>query len=1034
MLSRTAQYRFGAFEVDSKRRELRRGPDVVDVQPKVLDVIVHLIEARDRVVSRDELLDDLWGDAAVSEGVLTTAIHAARTALNDSAARAWAIKTVARRGYRFVAPVAEGDSQRSESVGSPPASDGWSEVAGGDFVGGEASLKRVTHAFQRAVQGEGGILVVTGEAGQGKTRLLDEVQRRAQNWQALVAATSCEGREGAAAYSPWASLIRKLAIQCERDESLRDVGATLGEMNAFLPGAFGESQRPVGQADALEAPAPSRFLVADSIGLYLSRLTLRRPVLLMLDDLQGADQASLRLLSQLAPEIRHMPLLLIVTVRDHSGSQEGLLPETLAEVARHNPGGRLTIDGLSKDETGVLVAKLLGAEPSSEWLDTIAQRSEGNPFFIREIVSLLQMEHSGNSPTQPSWATQVPPAVRDVVMRRLNRISPPCRELIQCASVLGRQWSLDLLALFLDEAPEVLAQRLVEAVEMGFVREKIDEADRYEFAHGLLCETLYESVSMPRRQALHRRAAEVLESEAVRVAERLPGILAHHYLRVGDEAACARASDWAEEAALQAVSLGAYDEATKFYGVALDALDRMDEPDPSRRCDFLIGLGGARLDARIADPVGRDSLIRAAHIAKELDESDALVRVALALASTSLQTGPRDREMIEILTAALEVLGDHGSTAVRARLMAQLAYQRQGSMSREAASQLHEAAVEMARASNDDQSLCDALNLRCAALSGPGLGARRVRDADELLRVSSRGGLAEIGLFAYRWRLHAALEAGDMDAADRELAAYDAAVDRDRLWSGRWYGLTIRAARAMAEGRFGSAERMVMESFAHRRNDTTPLVIGIFAAQLFWLRREQGRASEVQHLREHDSPHVAFRVLQMMIDAELGQADRAREALRAAVETEVVGLSVDYSYLYVLSALAETAVMVEDDGCARVLYERMLPYSGDYVNLFLGPLQLGSVSRYLGRLALTFGEPGMAGYHFAHAADANRATGSHLWLAHTRLDWATALSGQGHAARVEARELLRPCLAESRERGLKRIARRAAELLDDLRE
>ncbi|MCH2185232.1 winged helix-turn-helix domain-containing protein, partial [Myxococcota bacterium] len=212
MLNQTARYRFGAFEVDSKRRELRRGPQSVDVQPKVLDVIVHLIEARDRVVSRDELLDHLWGDAAVSEGVLTTAIHAARTALDDSAARAWAIKTVARRGYRFVAPVAEGDPQHSESISSTPASEAWSLEGVDDFVGGEASLKRVTHAFKRATQGEGGILVVTGEAGQGKTRLLDEVQRQAQSWQALVAATSCEGREGAAAYSPWASLIRKLAF------------------------------------------------------------------------------------------------------------------------------------------------------------------------------------------------------------------------------------------------------------------------------------------------------------------------------------------------------------------------------------------------------------------------------------------------------------------------------------------------------------------------------------------------------------------------------------------------------------------------------------------------------------------------------------------------------------------------------------------------------------------------------------------------------------------------------------------------------
>ena len=1031
MSSQIAQYRFGAFQVDPKRRELRRGPVEVDVQPKVLDVIVHLIESRDRVVPREELLDDLWGDASVSEGVLTTAIHAARTALNDSAARAWAIKTVARRGYRFVAPVVEGDTRPPNSIAETDGPDGLAPGVGGDFVGGEASLKRVTRAFQKATQGEGGILVVTGEAGQGKTRLLDEVQRRAQNWEALVATTACEGRKGTAAYSPWSTLIRKLAVQCERDESLRELGSGLDQIMSLFPDTLGDGSD--GEDRAIESRAPARFRLVDNVGLYLSRLTARTPVLLMLDDLQGADQASLRLLSLLAPEIRHMSLLLIVTVRDYNGPPDGLLPETLAEIAHNYPGGRMTIEGLSKKDTGVLVAKLIGVEPSSDWVDTIAERSEGNPFFIREIVSLLQVENVQNSPLQASWVTQVPPAVRDVVLRRLSRLSLPCRDLLLQASVLGREWSLELLALFLGDEPAEFAERLTEATQMGFIREKIEETDRYQFVHGLLHDTLYGSLPMAQRQAFHRRAAEILDSDAVRAAERLPGVLADHYMRVGDDKASARASDWAEKAAQQAASLGAWDEAAKFYGMALDALDRMDQPDPARRCDFLIGLGGARLDARVADPRGRDSLIRAARIAQELDEPDALIRVALALASTSLQTGPRDREMIEVLSAAMAALGDHGTTSVRARLMAQLAYQRQGAKPEDGASNPHDVAVEMARESGDNRALFETLNLRCAAFSGPSQGERRVRDADELLRISSDQGLAEIGLFAYRWRLHTALEAGDMDAADRELAAYDAAVDRERLWSGRWYGLTVRAARAMAEARFGSAERMVMESFAHRRDETTPLVIGTFATQLFWLRREQGRVSEVQHLREHDSPHVAFRVLHMMIDAELGQPDRARDALKGAVETELMGLSVDYSYLYVLSALAETAVMVEDDGCARILYERMLPYAENYVNLFLGCLHLGSVSRFLGRLALTFGEPGMAGYHFAHAVDANRATGSHLWVAHTRLDWATALSGQGHAARVEARELLRPCLAESRERGIKAIAARSGKLLEDLR-
>ena len=1032
MLSGMGQYRFGGFEVDPDRRELRRGPVLVDVQPKVLDVIVHLVESRDRVVSRRELLDELWGDAAVSEGVLTTAIHAARTALNDSAARGWAIKTVARRGYRFVAPVVEGASQSSATEKLRSTVESYAPSPREDFVGGAAAIDRITRSFYSASRGEGGILVVTGEAGQGKTRMLDEIERRATGWEAAVAATSCEGREGASAYAPWLDLIHKLIGQSDPGDAIRELGQGLEDLAPLIP-SLRDSLPEVSEHKA-DAPTPSRFRLVESIASYLARSAARRPILLLLDDLQAADHGALRLLSLLAREIRHLPLLMIVTVRDYDGSSDELLAETLAEVARHYPGGRLTMEGLSRDQVGVLVAKLLGSEPPADWVDTIAFRSEGNPFFVREIVSLLQVEGPQPSAgTGGRWATQVPPAVRDVVLRRLHRLTASCQELLAVASVLGREWSSEVLGLLSQAEPGTLVETLTEATQVGFLREVPNETDRYRFVHALLFETIYEALPRPRRKSLHRRAAEILESSGVRPAELLPGILVNHYMRVGDDASYAKASDCAEQAARQAASVNAYDEAAKLYGIALDALERMDVADPSRRCDLLIALGGARLEARIADPRGRDSLIRAAQIAQELGEADSLVRVALALAATGFQTGPRDREIIELLSAALDAIGDQGSKAVRARLMANLAYQRIGVSDHDQARALCDEALVMARESGDDFAVCDALNMRCAVLSGPLYASERIRAADELLRISSRCDHAEIGLFAYRWRMLTALDKGDMDAADRELAAYDAAVDRERIWAGRWYGLTVRAARAIAEARFGSAERMVMEGFAHRRDETTPLVIGTFAAQLFWLRREQGRAAEVQHLREHESPQLVFRVLPMLIDAELGNEERAREALHAVVETEVVGLSVDSSYLYVMSALTETAVALGDDGCARILYEQLLPYAENYVTLFLGCLQLGSVSRYLGRLAVTFGEPGMAGYHFAHAVEANRSIGAHLWVAHSRLDWAMALSGQGRAASIEARELLRPCLADAHERGMKVIARRSAELLDDLR-
>ena len=364
--------------------------------------------------------------------------------------------------------------------------------------------------------------------------------------------------------------------------------------------------------------------------------------------------------------------------------------------------------------------------------------------------------------------------------------------------------------------------------------------------------------------------------------------------------------------------------------------------------------------------------------------------------------------------------------------MANLAFQLRGRHDLERGASLCEEALGLARKSGDEEAICEALNMRCALQSAPGLGAGRLRDADELVARADKADATELGLFGNRWRMLTMLELGDMEAADRELAAYDAAVDRSRVWSGRWYGLTVRAARALAEARFDAAERMVVESFAHRRDETTPLIIGVFATQLFWLRREQGRLQEVEHLRRHQSPRLPFKVLRTLLEAELGNVDAARQELTEILEHYMEEITWDFTYLYIVSTLAESCIAMKDERYARRMYDMLRPHADHYVILFLGSLQLGSVGRHLGRLAGLLGDTEAANHHFAHALEANQRIGAHLWAARTRLDWAHQLAAQGPEDGERARDLLRPCLADAHERGMSAVAREARELMDRL--
>ncbi len=1024
-------YRFEKFALDDERLELRRGNRVVEVQPKVLDLLLHLIREREHVVSRRELLDHLWGDAAVVESVLTTAIHEARVALGDNASRQWAVKTVPRRGYRFVARIEEGPA--SEAAPAPRSSpDPWTRDV---FVGREDSLRRLQSALDAARAGRGRSLVVAGESGIGKTRLIEELASRAEAGGAQVLTGWCYEGEGSPPYWPWSQLLRCAIPEEHPDEALIDMGAGAADLATLVP-VLHELRPDLPEPVRIQS-GKSRFHLFESIATFLANAAKRRPLLILVDDLNWADHASLRLLGFLAREVRRARILVVATVREGEGGAHPVLEETLAELARQSPGDRIRLEGLHPDETRQLIAGLTGQEPSPGLVRAIVERGEGNPFFVKEMLSLLHAQ--GGLEEDEAWTSAVPPGVRDVILRRLHRSSPTCQRVLALGAVLGRDFRWELLERVADLGSQELSAALDEARAAGFLHEHPTQAGHYRFAHALTRETLYAEWNATERASWHLRTGEELEALTASDPTAPQAELAHHFLKAAPGGVAEKAVDYAVRAAEHAVTVHAHDEAVKHYGRALEALDLLEMPDDAQRCELLIALGTAQLDAQHSDPRGRESLLRAAEIARTLGRPDQLARAALELAGTAHHAGPGDPIVIELLEEALARL-EGGDEALKARVMADLAIQRLSAESLDEGAALSEQAVLLAQKTGDAVTLGETLNLRLVFLSGPQHVRERLGQADLLLDLASEAGSADLAMFGHRWRLVSMLELGEIEAADRELEAYERAAGAARAWAARWYASTFRAMRALFEGRLADAERLAFEAFSQRRHEPSPLILYTFGAQLLWLRREQGRLGEIEpYVQEHplDSrfPLVAaFRATRTLLDAERGSLDAARLELERLASDRLAELPRDFTFLYSVAVLCELCAAVGDAASAAILYDALRPFADRNVVLFVGTLCLGSASRYLGLAAATMGELERAETHFAEALQANERMAARPWVAHTRFDWAKMLRARGGAEdATRAVEILRPGLDSARELGLTALEQKSGALARELR-
>ncbi|MGH3569353.1 MAG: BTAD domain-containing putative transcriptional regulator, partial [Pseudonocardia sp.] len=367
------------------------------------------------------------------------------------------------------------------------------------IVGRAAELAALEAACDGAAGGCGGLVLISGEAGAGKTALVQQLVSGVSGQRWLTAVGRCSNGEGAPAGWPWAEVLAALvAVHPPEPELAEPLHRMVAHGSAPVPGD----------------PALARFRLHRAVGAYVAGVARQRPVLIVLDDLHDADDETLALLTHLAPELAEVPVLMVVTLRQGEGSDQ--LDDALAELARRLPS-RIQLAGLSDQAVGELVRAVCTLPVDEDTVAAVARRTSGNPFFVTETARLLEAEG-------PAAATTVVPAgVRDVLARRIARLPGAARTLLGHAAVIGRRIDIDVLIELADGDADAVLDGIEPALLAGLVVEPA--AGRLEFAHELVRDVAYQRLSRLRRARLHARVAGALElRHPTEVAA-----LAHHF-------------------------------------------------------------------------------------------------------------------------------------------------------------------------------------------------------------------------------------------------------------------------------------------------------------------------------------------------------------------------------------------------------------------------------------------------------------------------------------------------------------------------
>jgi hypothetical protein len=901
------------------------------------------------------------------------------------------------------------------------------------FFGRVSEMEAIVDACKRSrVSGRCEAVFVAGEAGIGKTALVAQAARQVHADGAVVLFGHADEDLGVA-YQPW----------------IEALGVLVRESDADLAGSLRVAQRAAlarlipevdcnGDGDGRVAdPDTERLLLLEAVVELLAAASREQRVMLVLDDVHWIDTASVQLLRHVIASATAMDVTIACTYRDTDLGRGDALTKMLADLHREANVTRVALAGLDDQDVVELIAAAAGHALDDDAVGlahALRRETEGNPFFTGEMLRHLGESGGIIQGEDGRWRLAgqldelgLPSSVRDVVGRRVERLGEEALRVLSIASVIGREFDLELLAGLVNVDVDPLLDLMDDAVGAAVLVES-DAADQYRFAHALIQHTLYDELSPTRRQRTHQRIAEALEMQTAAPDASALAELATHWIAATRPADVDKAVDYARRAGDAALAALSPDDAIRWYRQALDVADRQIPADDRARAQLLAALGAAQHKA--GDPAHRETLLNAATLARQAGDTETLVEAALGFSQFGIGLVGDDASR-EVIEAALDQIGTEPAPA-RARLLAALLDTYDAADDWQRRRDLALQAVDSARRAADDESFVDVIDKTAFNLATPERRDDLVNDVEEAVAIADRTGDPVLRV---RIRVHLAwarYQLCDLAGADAVLAEMRSLSETVGLPRVRYHVEQLLAGRLLLAGQADDAEVLNEQALALGMAIGAPEAMGSYGAVLSRVRQVQGRLDELVDFYidlARDLPSMAaLRSGVIFTLSEIGRLDEARDRLDAEV-TSGFDIPYDTTFVTTMCNLMDGAAATGHVPAARALIDRMAPYV-DHVNVPWAASIEGSVARPLARVAAVVGDYQQADAWFAIAHDIHARLQAPFWTARGQLEHADMCVARGAGGDVErARDLATTAAATANEYTCTGLTKHGAALL-----
>ena len=883
-------------------------------------------------------------------------------------------------------------------------------------------MESLTSALNESLAGRGQMVMLAGEPGIGKTSIARELANLADQRGTQVLWGWCHEQTGAPPYWPWLQLLRARLETTDAGKLGEDMGPGAADIAQILPELSailaGLDQPPVLGAEQ------ARFRLFYSITTFLKNVSRSQPLMLVLDDLHWADESSLLLLEFLAREISSCSIMVVGTYRDREVTGTHPLAQTLGSLVRENNFHRVPLAGFSREEVSDFVKARAGVTVPEAAVDSLHQRTEGNPLFVGEVVSAVSPEEMSRN---QDWLAGIPQAVREAISRRLGRVSETCNEILRSASIIGRNFDLPLLRTLCSEISESrFSDGIDEANATGIVETIPFGHGGYRFSHTLIQQSVYEQISPMQRAQIHLAAAEALEETHEANLGEHAGELAYHFSQSQTKSGLEKLVRYSLMAGEFSLKSYAHDEALTLFqqGLAAKEGSEMDAESAS----LLFGLGRAQLAAlgRSQVPEAQKNLERAFNFFTAAGDVEQAVAVAeLPIPNIAgVNTGASQR-----ISRALEMVPPDSRTAGwLLSLLGRIAGSQEGDY--EAAATAFGRALEIARQEGDP-----ALELKTIAeesyVSMWHCKWREILDKTPRAIEIARTVDDPVGeLLAREGAIAAEMATGNRDAARRNVSEGLLLAERlrDRQLS---CGILHRASwLAESEGDWQTTVELIDQGLELLPSD--PRLLASKSLVLYRLGEfEQGgtyleRSLEAMR-RVEPGPTFEYASIAGLIPLieRISGVHRHHDEARTAAE--VVLASDNAMPLisgFVTVGLALEAVNSGDVALAALQYTALGSLQGTYMNFF-------SIfaDHLLGLTARTMGDIDRAVDHFEDTLEFCRAADCRPEVAVSCFDYAeTLLDRNGQRDRAKAVELLDESLGIATELGKRPLVEQVTDL------